>query len=143
MPLKLELKSGDKFIINGAVIENAGPNTKLLVHNKSAILRQKEIISAEDSVTPASRVYFALQCAYIFPDKSAQYLEMFEKYAADFERASPSSSRILGKITSEVRGDRLYQALKAAQGLLKHEKDLLDLVRRDAEAVVHGSEDTE
>ena len=129
MPLKLELKSGDKFIINGAVIENAGPNTKLLVHNQSAILRQKEIMSAEDSTTPASRVYFALQCAYIFPDKMDHYLTLFERSARDYLEASPSAASIIDAIIEEVRHDRLYRSLKAAQDLLKHEDELMGLVR--------------
>ena len=59
----IEIKSGDKLIINGAVIENTGSNTKLLIHNQASILRQKEVMSEEDSITPAARVYFALQCA--------------------------------------------------------------------------------
>ena len=128
MPLKLELKSGDKFIINGAVIENAGPNTKLLVHNQSAILRQKEIMSAEDSTTPASRIYFALQCAYIFPDKLDHYLALFEQSARDFLEASPSAAVIIDAIIEEVRHDRLYRGLKAAQDLLKHEEELMAMV---------------
>ena len=129
MALKLELKSGDKFIINGAVIENAGPNTKLLVHNQSAILRQKEIMSAEDSTTPASRVYFALQCAYIFPEKIDHYLTQFEKCARDYLDASPSSAFIIDGIVDNVRHDRLYQGLKAAQDLLKHEEELMGMAR--------------
>ncbi len=73
MPLKIDFKSGDKMVINGAVVENVGPNTKLLVHNESAILREKEILSVADSTTPASRVYFSLQCSYIFPQKRDEY----------------------------------------------------------------------
>ena len=42
--------------------------------------------------------------------------------------ASQSSAPIIGKIMEEVREDRLYRALKAAQDLLKHEKELMDLV---------------
>ncbi len=123
----IEIKSGDKLIINGAVIENTGSNTKLLIHNQVSILRQKEVMSEEDIVTPAARVYFALQCAYIFPQKKTQYLTSFDEYVRQFADASQSSTPIIGKIMEEVREDRLYQALKAAQDLLKHEKDLMDL----------------
>ncbi len=124
----IEIKSGDKLIINGAVIENTGSNTKLLIHNQVSILRQKEVMSEEDSVTPAARVYFALQCAYIFPHKKTQYLTLFEKYVRQFVDASQSSAPIIGKIMKEVREDRLYQGLKAAQELLKHERELMGLV---------------
>ena len=73
MPLSIDFKAGDKIIINGAVIENLGSNSTISIHNEAAILRGKEVLSAEDSTTPASRIYFTLQCAYIFlPDKSAR-----------------------------------------------------------------------
>ncbi len=124
----IEIKSGDKLIINGAVIENTGSNTKLLIHNQVSILRQKEVMSEGDSVTPASRVYFALQCAYIFPHKKTQYLTSFEEYVRQFVEASQSSAPIISKIMKEVREDRLYQGLKAAQELLQHEKELMGLV---------------
>ena len=128
----IEIKSGDKLIINGAVIENTGSNTKLLIHNQVSILRQKEVMSEGDSVTPAARVYFALQCAYIFPHKKTQYLTSFEEYVRQFVEASQSSAPIVSKIMKEVREDRLYQGLKAAQELLKHERELMDLVGQDA-----------
>ena len=126
MPLKIELKSGDKLIINGAVIENSGPHTKLLVHNKSSILRQKEIMAAEASVTPASRVYFALQCAYIFPQKSDEYINEFDTYIRDYVEASPSSAKVIKKVLDEVQAGRLYQGLKAAQKLLQHENEIME-----------------
>ena len=128
----IEIKSGDKLIINGAVIENTGSNTKLLIHNQVSILRQKEVMSEGDSVTPAARVYFALQCAYIFPHKKTQYLTSFEEYVRQFVEASQSSAPIVSKIMKEVREDRLYQGLKAAQELLKHERELMDLVGQGA-----------
>ena len=79
-------------------------------------------------MTPAARVYFALQCAYIFPQKKTQYLTSFDEYVRQFADASQSSAPIISKIIKEVREDRLYHALKAAQDLLKHEKELMDLV---------------
>ena len=79
MPLIIDLKPGEKLIINGAVVENIGANTKLRVLNDCALMRQKEILSDEDAVTPASRVYYALQCAYIFPEHKDQYLQAFNE----------------------------------------------------------------
>ena len=92
MPLTIDFKAGDKIIINGAVIENLGSNSKLSVHNQAAILRGKEILSEEDSKTPASRVYFALQCAYIFPQAQAEYVASFEAFLNEYLVACPSAS---------------------------------------------------
>ena len=131
MPLLIEFKSGDKIIINGAVLENAGPNSKLLIHNESTILREKEILSVADTSTPASRVYFALQCAYIFPNKKEEYLSLFYKFLGEFVEASASASPIAKKILNEVENDRLYKALKATQELLAHESKVLDQLNQE------------
>ena len=131
MPLKIEIKTGDKIIINGAVLENNGPSAKFLIHNKCSILREKEVMSEENSRTPASRVYFSLQCAYIFPHKKNDYLKLFNQYAQDYLRASPSSAPIIEKILEEVANDRLYQGLRAAQELLQHEEKILKIAGAD------------
>lgn len=131
MPLKIEIKTGDKIIINGAVLENNGPSAKLLVHNKCSILRGKEVMSEEHSNSPASRVYFALQCAYIFPGKKGDYLKLFNNYMQDYLQASPSSAPIIEKILDEVTKDRLYQGLRATQDLLLHEEQILKIAGTD------------
>lgn len=131
MPLKIEIKTGDKIIINGAVLENNGPSAKFLIHNKCSILREKEVMSEENSRTPASRVYFALQCAYIFPHKKNEYLNLFHGYVEDYLKASPSSAAIIEKILDEVTKERLYQGLRAAQELLEHEEQILKIAGAD------------
>ena len=130
MPLLIDIKPGDKVIINGAVIENAGNSTKLFIHNQAAILRGKEVLSEEDCGTPAARAYFALQCAYIFADKHADYLAKFEKLLDDYLAACPSAEAIGEQIRKEVKDDKLYRALKAAQKLIAHEGDILNSMQR-------------
>ena len=135
MPLLIDIKPGDKVIINGAVIENAGNSTKLFVHNQAAILRGKEVLSEEDCGTPAARAYFALQCAYIFADKHADYLAKFEKLLDDYLAACPSAKAIGEQIRKEVKDDKLYRALKAAQKLIAHEGDILNSMQRKVSEV--------
>jgi flagellar protein FlbT len=124
VPLIIEFKSGDKLIINGAVMENAGSSTKLLIRNNSAVLREKEVLSIGDSKTPASRVYFALQCAYIFADKKEEHLRQFEDLINDFLKASPSSKDIIDAIKKEVEAGRIYKALKKSQTLISYEAEI-------------------
>ena len=135
MPLLIDIKPGDKVIINGAVIENAGNSTKLFVHNQAAILRGKEVLSEEDCGTPAARAYFALQCAYIFADKHADYLAKFEKLLDDYLAACPSAKAIGEQIRKEIKDDKLYRALKAAQKLITHEGDILNSMQRKVSEV--------
>jgi flagellar biosynthesis repressor protein FlbT len=133
VPLKLDLKTGVRLVINGAVIENIGPNTKLLVHNESSILREKEILSADDSATPASRAYFALQCAYMFPHEKEKYLEIFKQLLDDYSKALPSSAEIGKSISESLEEGKLYKALKGAQELVRHEASIVEGMRQTTE----------
>lgn len=130
MPLKIDLKPGDKIIINGAVLQNAGSNAKLLIHNESAILRGKEVMTEKDVTTPAAHIYFALQCAYMFPNKLDHYVAQFSKFAEEYLAASPSSATLISEIIDHVRAGGLYKALKACQKLMKHEAKLMEAARK-------------
>lgn len=121
MPLKLDFKAGDKMVINGAVVENIGHNASLLIHNEAAILREKEILSEAETGTPAARVYFALQCAYIFSDKKEHYLSLFRQFLEDYMTAAPSSRPIGEEILAAVDSGRVYKGLKLTQKLIGHE----------------------
>ena len=137
MPLSIDLKAGDKIIINGAVIENLGSNSKLSIHNRAAILRGKEILSAEDSTTPAARVYFALQCAYIFPERRGENLETLEEPLEEYITACPSAQPIAEKIRESVACEQIYLGLKSAQKLIEHEGELLRSLGTVLEGTVH------
>lgn len=143
MPLSIDFKAGDKIIINGAVIENLGSNSKLSVHNRAAILRGKEILSAEDSTTPAARVYFALQCAYIFPERRGEYLETLENYLDEYVTACPSAQPIAEKIRESVNNEQIYRGLKSAQKLIEHEGELLRSLGTVLEGTVHEEDNTD
>lgn len=125
MPLSIDFKAGDKIIINGAVIENLGANVRLSVHNQAAILRGKEVLSAEESNTPASRVYFALQCAYIFPQNQEEYVQSSKKLLTEYLDACPSAQSIADKIFENISNAEIYKSLKSAQKLIEHEGELL------------------
>lgn len=132
MPLLIDLKPGEKVIINGAVLENAGTSTKLRICNESSILRQKEIMSDEDAATPAARVYYCLQCAYIFPERREHYLALYDRYLGDYLRACPSAADIGADIRADVALGHFYKSLKGARKLLKHESGVLQQLQASA-----------
>jgi flagellar protein FlbT len=143
LPLTIDFRSGDKLIINGSVIENGGAATKLLVHNKSAVLRQSEVMSVEEATTPAKRIYFALQCAYIFPDEANKHVNDYQMLARDFLAASPSSAPLIGEITTLVVDGEVYKALRKVQKLLEHESQLLASVTSEDSPEREGAESEE
>ena len=52
MPLKLSLKPGEKFVLNGAVLTNGDKRASLVIQNKACVLREKDIMQAR---TPTRR----------------------------------------------------------------------------------------
>jgi flagellar protein FlbT len=131
LPLLIDLKPGEKVIINGAVLENAGSNTKVRVLNESNILRQKEILTEQDANSPAGRVYWGLQCAYIFPERREHYLGVFDQFLDEYLAAAPSAAAIAEEVRAKLAANEYYKALKAGRKLLKHEAQVLDRLNSD------------
>jgi flagellar biosynthesis repressor protein FlbT len=139
MPLTINLKPGEKLIVNGVVLQNAHHAARLIVHNEAALLREKDIITEEAATTPARRIYFTVQCLYLFPGKSALYLPIIHRFFAEFSVAAPSTLPLLRKIEQELADGHLYAALKTAKQLIAKEQEILNgatstEVREDARA---------
>ena len=126
MPLAINLKPNERLIVNGVVIQNSGTAAKLLIHNTAAVLREKDIITEEGASTPARRIYFAIQCKYLFPAKDAAYLPLIYQFIQEFESAAPSTVAITREIRAHVDEGALYHALKSAKQLITREQEILN-----------------
>jgi flagellar biosynthesis repressor protein FlbT len=126
MPLTINLKPGEKLIVNGVVLQNSHHAAKLVVHNEAALLREKDIITEEAAITPARRIYFTVQCLYLFPGKGEVYLPLIHRFLREFAAAAPSTLPLLQKIEQELAADQLYPALKTARQLIAKEQEILN-----------------
>ena len=140
MALLIDFKAGDKLIINGAVVENAGSNSKILLHNIASVLREKELLLEKDAQTPATRTYFSLQNAYIFKDEREEFLSNFREQLDAYISACPSAKDIGDKINAAVEIENYYKALKETRHLVLHEMELLQSLEG---AVRQWAEETE
>ncbi|MBI1246187.1 MAG: flagellum biosynthesis protein FlbT [Alphaproteobacteria bacterium] len=140
MPLVLRLNPGEKIIINGVVIENTGGLSMLAIRNRGNILRQKDILQLEDAATPALRVYYTLQCVYLFPDEAKVYSDALRQFLNDFELADPTSKPIIDALRMRLDKGELYQGLKDAKRLVKYEWDLLGTTTERAKQLLLGSD---
>lgn len=131
MPLIIDLKPGEKFIVNGAVVENASSNTKIRILNDCSILRQKEILTEAECVTPASRVYFTLQNAYIFEAHRDKHIAAFHEFLQGYAEACPSAAALCAEISGAVDSGQYYHGLRLTRDLLKHETQILQAIQRD------------
>lgn len=125
MPLVLKLAPHEKIIVNGVVIENGEDHAKLVIHNRGTILRGKDAVLIEEADTPARRVFYALQCLYLFPEERAVYLPSAESFLADIAGAAPSLAPLVEEIGRNLGEQEVYRALKLAKRLIAREQEIL------------------
>ena len=128
MPLKLTLKPEEKVVINGAVLSNGPSKTTLSIENSAIILRQKDIMQESDANTPASRIYFCIQMAYLDLENANLYLEKTNQLVGDFVTAVPTEAvkRIVEPLGTELANGRYFQALKRCRELMAFEEKRLN-----------------
>ena len=130
MPLKLSLKPGEKFVLNGAVLANGDKRTSLVIQNKACILREKDIMQVEDADTPARRIYFPIMMMYLDTDTAGTYYSQFALRMTEFMQAI-SDRRVLAlcvEISKDVMNGQYYKALVQCRTLFDFEQERLNYV---------------
>ena len=127
MPLKLSLKPGERFVVNGAVLQNGDRRAVLLLQNKASILREKDIIQPEDANSPAKRIYFPIMMMYLDPGAANQFYDEFVLRLNEFMGAIRSTDVLKEcvSLSREVAAADYYKALTRCRKLLIYEQGLL------------------
>jgi flagellar protein FlbT len=125
--LVLELRQGEVMIVNGAPIRFR-TKTRIELTAKARFLFGKQIMSPEQADSPARRIYFALQSAYIGVDgERATGLASARALVEHFQLATTSqlARDILDRALSAAEADDCYQALKLVRRIIRHEDSVL------------------
>ena len=125
--LVLELRQGDMMVVNGAAIRFRS-RTRIELTAHARFLFGRQIMSPQEADTPARRIYFALQTAYIGDEQErrdglAEALGLIEEFKA--ATTSDSASAILDAALSCARADKCYHALRLARRVVRHEDAVL------------------
>jgi flagellar protein FlbT len=129
MPLKVELKPGERLIIGDCVITNADQRTRLVIDGRAPILREKDILTAKSADTPAKRIYLAVQLMYTTRDPTAHHQVYFD-LVRDILGAAPSTAPFIESINNHILTGEIYKALKSARKLIAYETELLEHAKR-------------
>jgi flagellar protein FlbT len=126
--LKISLKPGERFVINGAIVQNGDRRTNLVLHNKVSILREKDILLPENATTPVRRIYFAVMMMYLDQTEEREYHQEFVRRMAEFMNAIRSEDvlQTCVSIVDDVYAKNFYGALITCKKLLVFEQDRLD-----------------
>ncbi len=125
MPLKLSLKPGEKFVLNGAVVQNGDRRGVLVLQNKASVLREKDIMQAEDATSPARRVYFPVMMMYLDEAGAARYYDEFVKRVGEFMGVirNPDVLAECVGISKHLLAREYYKALMACRKLIEYEDE--------------------
>jgi flagellar protein FlbT len=124
MPLRVELKPGERIIIGQSVITNSDTRTAFLIDGDAPILREKDILTSETATTPVKRIYLCVQMMYLENDIPG-YQELYLGFMKDLMEAVPSFRDQLAEVSNLILSGALYKALRELRVLIKREDDLL------------------
>ena len=125
--LVLELRQGEMMIVNGAPIRFR-TKSRIELTAKARFLFGKQIMPPDQADSPARRIYFALQSAYIgSATERLQGLAAAREFIASFQQATTSelAREILDRALASAEADDCYQALKLARRIIRHEDAVL------------------
>ena len=125
MPLKLSLKPGEKFVLNGAVVQNGDRRGVLVLQNKASVLREKDILQAEDATSPARRIYFPVMMMYLDEAKATDYYDEFAQRTSEIMSVirNPDILTECVNVSKHVLAREYYKALMACRKLIDYEDE--------------------
>jgi flagellar protein FlbT len=128
--LVLELRQGEMMIVNGAPIRFR-TKSRIELTARARFLFGKQIMAPDQADSPARRVYFALQSAYIGSEEErARGLIVAHEPITAFKGATTSAlaCEILDRALAAAEADDCYQALKLVRRIIRHEDAVLGRV---------------
>lgn len=127
--LVLELRQGDLMVVNGAPIRFRN-RARIELTAKARFLFGKQLMTPEAASTPARRIYFALQTAYIGDEEEREAgLALARRLIAEFQAATTSALArdLLDRALAAAEADECYQALKFVRRVMRHEEVVLGI----------------
>lgn len=127
MGLKLTLKPGEKIAVNGAVIVNGDRRTEFVIENRASVLRERDIMRAEEATTPARRVYLPVMMMALDPACRAGLFGEFDRRLTEFASvvSDPHGLSLCLKISAAVANGTYYKALGHCRALIDFESERL------------------
>lgn len=125
--LVLEIRPGDMMIVNGAAMRFRS-RTRLELTAQARFLFGRQIMAPHDADSPARRIYFALQTAYIGDDEERTAgLADAERLIEQFKQATTSAMAraLLDQALACAKADQNYLALRMARRVVQHEDAVL------------------
>jgi flagellar protein FlbT len=142
MALKVELKPGERILIGECVLTNGSQRARFVINGQVPVLREKDIITAEQANTPAKRIYLAVLLMYTARDPREHH-DTYFALVRDLVQAAPSTLAQIEIINNHILTGEMYKALKQAKLLITYEQELIRNEECRASLRQRGAEDLE
>ena len=127
--LVLELRAGDLMVVNGASLRFRA-RTRVELVAKARFLFGKQVMTPDSATTPARRIYFAFQCAYVGPEEQREAaMADAHRLVGEFQEATTSNMarQLLDRALALAESEEWYQALRLVRHVIRHEAAVLGL----------------
>lgn len=125
MPLKIELKPGERLLIGGASIRNGPRRSSFVIETVTTFLRGGDIILESEADTACKRLYLTLTVLYL-AEPTPEAEDLFVRQANALMAAAPSMAPYLRDIHDRLAEGERYRALKRCRDLIHYEQSLAD-----------------
>lgn len=127
LPLKLSLKPGERFVLNGAVVQNGDRRAVLVLQNKASVLREKDIMQEEEVQTPVRRIYFPVMMMYLDEANAEKYYPEFVRRLTEFMGViqNPPVLADCVDVSKFCMEREYYKALMVCRKLIEYEDERL------------------
>jgi flagellar biosynthesis repressor protein FlbT len=124
--MRISLKTGEKFYINGAVLK-ADRKVTLELSNSAVFLLEQHILQPEATSTPLRQLYFMVQMMLIEPVNRDRAYSMFQSLVVVLLEQCQTPELLGGIEVAKqlVEEDRLIDALKSMRGLFSVEDKVI------------------
>jgi flagellar protein FlbT len=114
-------------VLNGAVVQNGDRRASLILQNKASVLREKDIMQAEDVTSPARHIYFPVMMMYLEEATAQRYYDEFAKRLTEFMGVirNPTVLTDCLAISKHVMAKEYYKALMLARKIIEYEDERL------------------
>lgn len=125
--LVLALSPGEKFIVNGALLENGEKHTRIRIKDNDArVLRCADALHPDDVNTPVKQVYFAVQLLITGDLEEATALPAIHKECDALERVFETiSPKLIPSVREMIQKGNFYSALCLLKQVIVVESNLL------------------
>jgi flagellar protein FlbT len=127
MPLKLSLKPGERFVLNGAVVQNGDRRGVLILQNKASVLREKDIMQEAEVTSPARHIYFPVMMMYLDEPGAGRYYDEFVRRLTEFMNVirNPQVLSDCVNISKHIMEKEYYKALMVCRRVVDYEDERL------------------